>query len=283
LLLLMMACACSILNFEPSTPGGNTGNSNTTNEGSSSIVTNNSSTKPDDYSGVELSVWIEGSELCWTDVSAVLYSVCVGEDTFTTADTRIEHSLPAGIYEVSVRAYFSVEPLKFKDFTGEAVVRAQPPVLTVDGRTLTWSAATGDAVYNVYKDGKLLAQVAENRFVAEEDGLYSVSVVYGDNRLSSDASAAVAVGSVPLSQPSIFLTGTVISWSVVPGAEAYVVLAEGEVATVIFGENNVSVDFLSIYNNKYSQKYPGGVNVCVYARSSGADDSPRSETVFFKP
>lgn len=234
----------------------------------------------DEEEPVTLSVAFSDGAIEWDDVSAHVYIVKIdGKQVESTGALSYVPSLSAGIYTAEVVAYLSFSPTKTISGQVEIFIPASPPTLFVEGDLIFWSETEGAAGYDIYKDGSLLCRVTESRYLAAQDGLYSVKVVFDDARMNSAMSEAVVVGEVELSAPIIRIDGDFIRWSAVPGAQLYVVYIEGAVATVCV---DTFFELSLLYSLQYAQDYPEGIEVAVSAKSENADDSPLSNTVIYK-
>ncbi len=256
--------------------------------GSSTSSSTNEISPPEPCLADPILKWnAEEGALSWNDVGATVYTVYLNGEYFGLTE-NLSYSvadLKYGIYSAEVRCYAELGDQAYSKGTLEFVVKAQPPEVAADGMTISWQAADGALYYEIYArddSGKVtfIAQIQGNSYTAEADGEYFVKVVFGDERLSSDLSAPVAVGDLPLTPPqNVRQEGDSIIWSAVVGAQLYIVYADGK--TVYMG-NATSFDFRSKFEERFAESHPNGVSITVVCRADGKEDSKPSSPITYK-
>jgi len=251
-------------------------------ESSDSSGTQTESSSSEQNPSESFEVWIYGSTICWSDVGANVYAVYIGEKQVAVTKTSyVPKNLSTGVYKVVVKAFLSDDGSISVESQTEYVVKAQKPQLTVNGSVISWDEVIGAKGYNIYKESAFIAQIQANSFTVEEDGIYSVSVVFEDERLNSEISSSVEVGSNVLSSPVLSRDGNYIEWTEVANAQTYLIYVNGKVAQMVTAGSDNKLNFMTIYILKFAQDYPEGVTVTVVARSSGFEDSTPSNEILF--
>ena len=231
---------------------------------------------------VEFVVWTENGVIFWTDVSAKVYEITVGDYAFTLTETEfIPTEITFGVHMVEVKAYLSLEPLVTVFGTLEYIVKHPPlKVELIDG-VLAWDGVAGAVGYQIYLNNAFIAQITGCEYAPQEDGYYTVSVVFEDENLNSDQSVAVAVGKLKPNPPIIVITGGWLTWRAVVGAEMYYIQFNGRnKSSVLAGEGDCEYNLLQVWA-AYAEEYPDGVDVTVVAYSSVGGFSEPSNVITF--
>ncbi len=267
-------------NSAPHTESQSADFSSESNTDSIQTGTGDSSGGGDVIDGVALIAEHVDGEIRWNDVDAAVYEIIIDG---VSCDTTTEHVFSLadythGVYSVEIRAYMSLGKGDYASAFIICVIRAETLTVTLQDRTLCWQAVNGAVGYKIYKDDAFITQISQTSYVAEEDGIYSVSVIFEDARLNSEKSIPIAVGNIALSAPTLTIEGSLLKWTEIPGAQMYFVcMGDERIATVMTNR----LDIGKIYANKYKEDYPDGITVYVYA-AMGDKDGPHSNTVTYK-
>lgn len=229
-----------------------------------------------------LELHFDGQTLYWTDVSAEVYKVSLNGKDHLTSQPHYEVSESYGIYTVYVDGYDNLGSPKTSFGVLEIVIKAPAPILKVENGVIVWTQLNGAIGYDVYLNETLITRQTSNSYTPLEDGKYSVSAVFADDRLNSPVSAYVAIGSQQLDSPVLKIEGDLLSWSAVGGADIYFICINGEKRYTIFApQTSIKLSTIFLNNQSIAEDYPKGstVTITVFAVSETALDSSPSNSV----
>lgn len=268
------------------TPDDNNGDSVQNGVGGGSSVPGSSSTSDTasqggDFQDVVLTLVVEGGLISWTDVGAEVYKLFVGDKEFTTTETEFTpDGISYGVHIITVKAYLSLEPVVSVVGVAEYVVRPTPPVITLVDGVISWDEFDGAIGYAIYLNDAFIAQKADNCYLPEEDGYYSVCALFEDERLNTARSNAVVVGDVKLTAPVVELVGNMLKWTQSVGAELYYIYFDGVLKVVVSAEGETCEYDLTEWSNN-PEDYPEGFTITVVAYSTVYGESDASNGVKF--
>ena len=106
--------------------------------------------------------------------------------------------------------------------------------------------------------------------------------MFEDERLNSERSILVEVGSNVLSSPVLSRDGNYIEWTEVANAQMYSISVNGKVVQMVLAGSRNRLDLMKIYSIKYADDYPDGVTISIFATASGFESSAHSNGILFK-
>ena len=205
-----------------------------------------------------ITAMFDGEILFWQGGAEYYYVYIDGEKVCRTEDVSFLPEVSAGLHGVRICGVYQDGSEVFSD-TVEIAVPYPSPVVYADGRTLKWDLCADAAGYNVYKEGAFIAQIQANFYLCDEDGAYTVSLVFDDERLNSPRSNSVIVAENTGDAPVLKINGSVIEWSEVKGTVFYYICFNEKRVAICEGLSFDISDLYAQMDNSYD-----GVSITVY-------------------
>jgi len=216
----------------------------------------------------------DGEILSWQGGAEYYYVYIDGEKVCRTEDVSFLPEVSAGLHGVQICGVYQDGSEVFSD-TVEIAVPYPSPVVYADGRTLKWDLCSDAAGYNIYKEGAFIAQIQVNFYFCDEDGAYSVSLAFDDERLNSPRSNSVIVAENTGDAPVLSLEGDVLKWSAVPDSQYYSIKVNGKTVMIIEGTVCDISDYFTMH-----EEYSGEVKLTVSARFENGEGTASNEVSY---
>ena len=175
---------------------------------------------------------VEGGLLSWpVTKNAVKYRVSVDGTESETAKTvfDLQHLSEARNHSIQVKALGDPKQYKDSDWSEPVMVeKLSPPALEAGQSKLSWTPVTGNHGYELFQNGVYLAHmeqdVTEYSVLREHpEDLFQI-LAKGDGAASLDSALSPGVSFQKLTAPgNVTVTGTVLRWEAVEGAEQYLI------------------------------------------------------------
>ena len=183
----------------------------------------------------------EHNSVNWNAVDhATGYQVKVDDEEWSEVQTELSYSLEGvspGAHIVSVIAVSDSDIYTQSDeatITVNVVEQLAAPVLSLNGKTVTWEVVEGADKYSVQVNGEVATEQTETSYVltAIAGGEYTVKVtaISGDNNVENSFAAQIKVTvEEKLGTPVLMTVDTTVSWIAIPNADGYLVkVGDGE-------------------------------------------------------